>query len=305
MSCDNVKDNGRVARLAFSTFARAKDRQLGEWIDDHGCFPNSMVDRITPRTTDGDRAGLVERLGITDGWPVMCEPFVQWVLEDDFTLGRPSYEDAGVQVVDDVEPYELMKLRLLNAGHQALGYLAYLAGYRLVHEACGDKLFADFVLAYMDREAAPTLPPVPGVDLSAYSRELIERFSSPAISDTIARLCADSSNRVVPFLLPVIRAQLADGGEVIRSIATVAAWARYAEGVDDQGETFDIVDAHGDQRTAAARHYVDDSLAFIRDRTLFGDLADDNRFTAPYEAILQSLHTQGARRTIEQIDGFA
>jgi mannitol 2-dehydrogenase len=305
MSCDNVKGNGHVARLAFTTFARARDPQLGDWIDEFGCFPDSMVDRITPRTTDADRAGVAERLEITDGWPVMCEPFVQWVLEDDFAQGRPAYENAGVQVVDDVEPYELMKLRLLNAGHQVLGYLAYLAGYRLVHEACADKLFADFVLAYMDREATPTLPPVPGVDLSAYSRELIERFSSPAIRDTLARLCTDSSDRIVPFLLPVIRAQLAVGGEVIRSVATVAAWARYAEGVDEDGEAIEIDDPRQAELTAAARRYENDPLAFLRDRSLFGDLADDQRFTAPYMAVLESLHTRGARRTLEQLDGLA
>jgi mannitol 2-dehydrogenase len=301
MSCDNVKGNGHVARLAFGTFARAKDAQLGDWIDERGSFPDSMVDRITPRTTDDDRTALAERLGITDGWPVMCEPFVQWVLEDAFVDGRPAFEDAGVQVVADVEPYELMKLRLLNAGHQVLGYFAYLAGYRFVHEACADNLITEFVLAYMDREAEPTLPPVPGVDLGAYSRELIARFSSPAIRDTIARLCTDSSNRIVPFLLPVIRAQLAAGGEVIRSIATVAAWARYAEGVDEEGHPIDVVDFHADERTAAARRYVDDPLSFVRDRTLFGDLADDKRFTTPYEAILRSLHSRGARRTLQRL----
>jgi mannitol 2-dehydrogenase len=304
MSCDNVKDNGNVARLAFTSFARARDPKLGEWIEQKVHFPNSMVDRITPQTTDEDRATLAERFGVIDAWPVVCEPFTQWVLEDNFGLGRPPYEDAGVQVVTDVEPYELMKLRLLNASHQVLGYLGYLAGYRLVHEACQDELFARFVLAYMDEEATPTLPPVPGIDLYAYKRELIERFSSAGIRDTLARLCTDSSNRIPPWLLPVIRAQLASGGAIIRSVATVAAWARYAEALDEQGQPIEINDARRDELTAAARRYAEDPLAFVRNRSLFGDLVDDERFTTPYLAILESLHTRGARETLEGFDRF-
>ena len=215
-------------------------------------FPNSMVDRITPVTTDDDRAEVARRFGIEDRWPVVCEPFTQWVLEDKFGLGRPPYEDAGVQLVADVEPYELMKLRLLNASHQGLCYFGYLAGYRLVHEVCQDPLFADFLLAYMDREATPTLEPVPGIDLDAYKTTLIERFSNPAVRDTVARLCAESSDRIPKWLLPVVRHNLAQGGEVTRSAAVVASWARYAEGIDEQGEPIEVVDRLTEQLTAAA-----------------------------------------------------
>src|SRR5690348_9663448 len=182
-----------------------------------------MVDRITPATTDADRAEVADRFGIDDRWPVVCEPFVQWVLEDDFADGRPPYEDAGVQLVGEVEPYELMKLRLLNASHQALCYFAYLSGYRLVHDAAQDPLFAEFLLAYMDREATPTLEPVPGVDLDEYKHQLIDRFSNAQVRDTVARLCAESSDRIPKWLLPVIRHNLETGGEILRSTAVVAA----------------------------------------------------------------------------------
>ncbi len=171
-------------------------------------FPNSMVDRITPQTTDDDRDEVNQRFGLNDAWPVVCEPFTQWVLEDAFTAGRPPYEDAGVQVVDDVEPYELMKLRLLNASHQALCYFAYLDGYRLVHEAAQDPLYRTFLRGYMDEEGTPTLAPVPGVDLEDYKRTLIERFSNPEVRDTVARLCAESSDRIPKWLLPVVRHNL-------------------------------------------------------------------------------------------------
>src|SRR5690606_21303738 len=160
--------------------------------------------------------------------------------------GRPPFEDAGVQIVDDVAPYELMKLRLLNAGHQGLCYFAYLMGYRLVHEAAQDPLLAGFVRAYMDTEATPTLKPVPGIDLDEYKTTLIERFANPEIRDTIARLCAESSDRIPKWLVPVIRENLATGGHVQLSAAIVASWARYAEGVDEQGQPIEVVDRLAD-----------------------------------------------------------
>jgi mannitol 2-dehydrogenase len=187
MSCDNIPRNGDLTGRVLTAVARRRDPGLAEWIEAHAGFPSSMVDRITPATTDADRAGLRDRLGIEDRWPVVCEPYAQWVLEDAFAAGRPPYERASVQLVDDVEPYELMKLRLLNASHQALCYFAHPAGYRLVHEGAQDPLFSRFLCGYMDEEGTPTLPPVPGVDLDAYKRTLIERFANPEVRDTIAR----------------------------------------------------------------------------------------------------------------------
>ena len=304
MSCDNIQGNGDVAHKMITAYARARDERtgddLGDWVESQVPFPNSMVDRITPVTTDDDRAAVAERLGVEDAWPVVSEPFVQWVLEDRFGAGRPPYEHAGVQVVDDVHPYELMKLRLLNASHQALGYLGYLAGYRYAHEASQDDLFARFLLAYMDEEATPTLEPVPGVDLDDYKPGLVERFANPEVRDTLARLCADSSNRIPTWLLPVVRENLASGGSVTHAALVVAAWARYAEGVDEQGEPIEVVDASAEQRTEAARAQLEgDDLAFLRDADLFGDLAEQEAFTTPYRAALASLHERGARATLE------
>ena len=211
LSCDNIQGNGHVSQRAFTAFARLRDPGLADWITDSVRFPNCMVDRITPKTTDEDRAELSRRFGIDDRWPVLCEPFTQWVLEDDFTVGRPPLETVGVQIVPDVEPYELMKLRLLNASHQALCHPGRLVGYRFVHEVTTDPLFARFLLDYMTTEAIPTLRPVPGVDLLGYANQLIERFSNPEVRDTVARLCANASDCIPKFLLPVIRQQLAAG----------------------------------------------------------------------------------------------
>ncbi len=301
MSCDNIQGNGHMAQEVFAAFARLRDPELGEWVEGNVRFPNSMVDRITPVTTDADRAQISERFGVEDAWPVVCEPFTQWALEDNFSSGRPPLEDVGVQVVPDVMPYELMKLRLLNASHQALCYFGYLAGYRLVHEVAQDQLFANFLLDYMNLEATPTLAPVPGIDLDVYKHQLIERFSNAAVRDTVARLCAESSDRIPKWLLPVVRENLAAGRDVTLSAAVVASWARYAEGVDELGEPIKVVDRLADtlQQTAAQQRV--DPLAFVKNRELFGDLATEPGFTEPYLNALNSLHTAGARATLEAI----
>ena len=299
MSCDNIPGNGDVAHKMISAFARLKDPELAVWMESEVSFPNSMVDRITPVTTEADKALLNERFGVEDAWPVVCEPFIQWALEDSFSAGRPPFEDVGVQMVHDVEPYELMKLRLLNASHQALCYLGYLAGYRYAHEVCQDPLFTEFLLGYMDHEATPTLQPVPGVDLQQYKNQLIERFANPEVRDTLARLCAESSDRIPKWLLPVIREQLASGGEIARSALVVASWARYAEGQDEQGQPIEVVDRLRDQLIERARGQREEPLNFISDRGLFGDLIDNERFVLAYRAALDSLHSRGALATLK------
>ncbi|SCM77293.1 D-mannonate oxidoreductase, NAD-binding [uncultured Pleomorphomonas sp.] len=300
MSCDNIQSNGDVARKMFCAYAGAKDAELGDFIASHVAFPNAMVDRITPVTTREDVAEVARRFGIDDAWPVVCEPFTQWVVEDHFPLGRPAYEKVGVQMVADVVPYELMKLRLLNASHQALTYFGYLAGYRYAHEVTGNPLFAKFLLDYMTLEGTPTLSPVPGVDLDDYRRTLIERFSNPEVRDTLARLCAESSDRIPKWLLPVIRCQLKAGGDISRSAAVVASWARYAEGTDEQGRPIEVVDRLKDRLMAIAAHNRDNPTAFIENRELFGDLADEPRFVAAYREALASLHSAGALETVRR-----
>ncbi|HEY9263284.1 MAG TPA: mannitol dehydrogenase family protein [Mycobacterium sp.] len=301
VSCDNIEGNGDVARRAFTGYADKVHPGLSEWMTEHTKFPNSMVDRITPVTTAEVISKLADDFDVEDQWPVVAEPFTAWVLEDDFADGRPPLEEVGVLMVADVTPYELMKLRLLNASHQGLCYFAYLAGYRLVHEAAGDPLLADFLLAYMDSEATPTLKPVPGIDLSDYKRTLIERFANPGVRDTIARLCADSSDRIPKWLLPVIRANL-DTGEPIRlSAAIVASWARYAEAVDEQGEPIEVVDQLADSLIPIAQSQREKPLAFIENEALFGDLARQPRFVEAYRWALDTLHRDGARATLERL----
>jgi mannitol 2-dehydrogenase len=301
VSCDNIEGNGEVARHAFTTYAERLHPGLGQWMSEHTRFPNSMVDRITPATTPDVLAVVENEFGVEDRWPVAAEPFTSWVLEDDFSDGRPPLEKVDVLMVDDVTPYELMKLRLLNASHQSLCYFAYLAGYRLVHDAAADPLFAEFLKAYMDTEATPTLKPVPGIDLPAYKSTLIERFANPGVMDTIVRLCFGSSDRIPKWLLPVIRENLRSGAPVRLSAATVASWARYAEGVDEQGEPIDVQDQLADTLVPLAKSQRENPTAFIENTAVFGDLASDSRFVEAYVWALDSLHRDGSRATLETL----
>ncbi len=301
MSCDNIAGNGDVAEHTFTNYARMRDPELADWMATEVAFPNCMVDRITPVTTAEDISALESEHGIVDGWPVVCESFVQWVLQEHFNQGRPPYEDAGVQVVADVEPYERMKLRLLNAGHQALGYFGYLSGYRMVHDAAQDRRLATFVRSYMDSEGTPTLLPVPGVDLDEYKDTLLERFANAAVRDTVQRLCLEGSDRIPKFLLPVVSDQLATDGDVWRSAAVVASWARYCEAVDENGEPIQINDRIADTLTEYAAKQTGpdaDELGFLTNRQLFGDLIDESRFTQPYLEVLRSLKSVGAQQTL-------
>nr|WP_245802178.1 mannitol dehydrogenase family protein [Corynebacterium pacaense] len=301
MSCDNIQGNGDIAHRMFLAFAGGISPDLAAWIDANVAFPNSMVDRITPETTDTDRTEVIDRLGYRDAWPVVCEDFTQWVLEDTFTAGRPPLEDAGVQLVSDVVPFELMKLRLLNASHQGLCYFGYLAGHTEVAEVMADRRFREFLLAYMEREASPTLLPLPGTDLNAYRHQLIERFGNKAVRDTVARLCAESSDRIPTWLLPVIRENLDAGRGITFSAAIVASWARYAEAVDDKGRPIPVVDRLSDTLVPAAQRYQEDALSFLRLREVFGDLVDSTTFTDSYLTTLRDLHEHGAEATLDRL----
>jgi mannitol 2-dehydrogenase len=301
MSCDNIQGNGSLARATIAEFAHLRDSELGDWIATEVAFPNSMVDRITPVTTAPDRVLLSSELGVEDAWPVVCEPWSQWVLEDHFPSGRPPLEEAGVQVVADVAAYEVMKLRLLNAGHQVVGFLGYLAGHRFVHEAAQDPDFAAFLRGYLEHEGSPTLEAVPGVD--DYRTQLLDRFANPHVRDTLARLCAESSDRVATFLLPVIRHQIAHGGEFHRATLVVAAWARYAEGIDEQGNPIEIVDQRREAVIARARQSREDPAAFLADESLFGDLATNPAFVAAFVDASTTLHDVGARGAVLRYNG--
>lgn len=303
LSCDNLQGNGDIARQTIVSLARLMDPELGEWIDAEVAFPNSMVDRITPATTDDDRAAVRDEFGIDDAWPVPGEPFTQWIVEDHFTLGRPEWETVGVQFVDDVRPYELMKLRLLNAAHQAIAYLGGPLGYVLVDEAMRDVAIRDFLTAYMVREAEPTLGELPGIDLPAYIDTLIERFSNPHMRDTLVRLATDGSNRMATFTLPTIRENVAAGRSVTLGAAMVAGWSYYWELIGQGTITAPEVpeDVLALAMTDAALAEPTHPGAFLAIEPIFGDLASDPAFREEYLRCRESLRQVGVHGLVASV----
>lgn len=302
MSCDNLQGNGHVAQGSFVAFARAKDPELGDYIDREVFFPNSMVDRITPVTGPDERAFVGAEYGVVDAWPVVSEGFVQWVLEDRFTLGRPPFEEVGVQVVDDVVPYEKMKLRLLNASHQGLAYVGYLSGHRFAHEAATDPLIAALVTRYMAEEGVPTLDPVPGVDLEAYQQSLIDRFANVYVRDTLIRLATDGSDRIPKFVLPVVRDRIAAGESVDLAAAIAASWAVFARGVDEDGEVIPMIDRQLDVVRRIAAEAGDDPERFLTAGVgVFGDLATAPAFVTAFSRAYRLIRELGAQEALAHL----
>lgn len=302
MSCDNIMHNGVATRAATLGVAASLEPGLEDWIDRNVSFPNAMVDRITPVTTTSDRNFLVDEYGLIDRWPVVAETFSQWVIEDSFSNGRPPLEDAGVLFTTDVEPYELLKLRLLNAGHSTMAYLAALASHTYIHEAMDSRPFSLFLQRFLDNEASPTLPPVPGIDVTQYKAQLTERFSNPEIRDKISRLCLDGSSKFPKFLVPTIENQLDRGGPVKLAALALAGWCQYLLGRDDTGHDIEI--AH-DPNILVATHFAQASTTnpqtFLEYTDVFGTrLGSDRAFSSAFVAALASLRRIGVHSTLDR-----
>ncbi len=298
LSCDNVPENGRTTRTAVTGLARLRDADLAAWIEEHVAFPSSMVDRITPDTTDDVIALVEQEFGLDDRSPVVTEQFRQWIVEDRFCNRRPPLEEVGVQLVDDVRAYELMKKRLLNGSHTAMGYLGVLAGVATTDEAMADPTFHAFVERLMDVEMTPLLPPVPGIDLDAYKRTLLERLANPKIKDDLQRLCRRGSTKVPAYLLASI-GQAREAGTPHRLLTlAVAGWLRYLRGVDFAGAGIEIQDARKDQLQPLAARGGMDPRPLLDDRSLFGALSDDAGFAADLGEALRALDHEGPRETI-------
>ncbi len=290
MSCDNLQSNGDVARRILLAYAGRIDYGLEQWIAQNVAFPNSMVDRITPATTSADVAFVAEQFGIQDAWPVVTEPFRQWVIEDKFCNGRPAWEKVGAQFTTDVSGYELMKMRLLNGSHLAMAYLAAVHGYTYVHETMQDPLFRSFIEAFME-EVTPVVPRIAGVSLPEYKSSLIERFSNPTINDQVTRICSEGSAKIPKWLLPSI-VNLVRAGESIHLLSlVVASWILYmGTEIDQEGKTLTIIDARAGELTAIARTIGIDPRPFLAVRSIFGDeLASSTFFVESVEKALQTL----------------
>ncbi|NNJ27222.1 mannitol dehydrogenase family protein [Alienimonas chondri] len=290
-SCDNIQHNGDLTRKMVLGFARRQDPELATWIESEVCFPNAMVDRITPVTTDADIQYLNEEFGLQDEWPVTCEPFCQWVVEDRFSNGRPRWETVGAQFVPDVTPYETMKLRLLNAGHSVLGLLGSIYGHATIAECVSDSLFATYLRQFMDVEATPTLEAVEGIDLNTYKDGLIERFGNPNIQDDLSRICLESSSKLPVFLIPTVEANLRSGGSVRYAALVIATWCLYSDKhADRYGRPLVVVDGMKDALHAAAAGTRHDKLSFLKLKSVFRDLAENERFVDEYVPMIDQIY---------------
>lgn len=299
MSCDNIPGNGEVTHAAVSGLARLSDPELAEWIERNVAFPNGMVDRITPATGSREVGIAADDYGIDDNWPVFCEEFKQWVLEDHFPAGRPALETVGVQFVPDVAPYEHMKIRILNGGHAAIAYPAALLDIHFVHEAMEDKTVCAFLDKLERDEIIPVIPPVPDTDLIAYFKKVESRLFNPKIGDTIPRLAQDGSNRQPKFILPTTADRLRLGEDVIGLSLVSALWCRYLAGTTDSGKAITFNDASADRLHEAAVKAKDDPQAFLALSDIFGDVAQSSLFQKRFAHALKTLWDKGTRATLE------
>jgi mannitol 2-dehydrogenase len=301
LSCDNLQGNGDIARKALLTFAAARSEVLQRWIEENVAFPCSMVDRITPRTTDENRARVAERFGVKDAVPVVCEPFRQWVLEDNFAAARPGFERVGAQMTADVAPYEKMKMRLLNGGHSTLGYFADLLGIDFIRDAAADPLLRRLLKAYTD-EVKRTVPKLPGIDLEEYGDTVMRRFSNTAIRDQVARICSEGCAKVAKFLAPPLADLLRNGDSPRVLTLVIAGWLHYQRGINEQGQAMTMADL----QAALLKPFIESGCAnaglALNVPALFGNLAADFPvWAATVQCDLDLLRARGVRTTIAKV----
>jgi mannitol 2-dehydrogenase len=300
MSCDNIPHNGVVTRNAVVGLARLSDRALAGWIERSIAFPNGMVDRITPATGDRERAILADTFGVADEWPVFCETFRQWVLEDNFPAGRPALEKVGVQFVPDVSPYELMKIRILNGGHAVIAYPAGLMDIEFVHEAMENPLVRGFLRKVERDEIVPSVPPVPDTDLADYYALIETRFANPKIGDTVRRLCLDGSNRQPKFIVPTIADRLKAGGGISGLALESALWCRYCFGETDSGRTIAPNDPSWDRLQMTSRMARNDPSAWLAMDDVYGAVGNAPIFRQTFSHWLRSLWIDGTETVLRR-----
>ncbi|MCA1367428.1 mannitol dehydrogenase family protein [Bradyrhizobium sp. BRP14] len=301
LTCDNLPSNGHVLKRVVTRFAELRDPALAAFVR-NVASPSTMVDRIVPATTDNDRSAIAAALGVEDAWPVMTEPFRQWVIEDDFPVGRPAWENAGALFTDDVAVFEMMKLRLLNGSHSTLAYLGYLAGAETVADAMALPGMEALVEGLMRAEVSPTLPPLPGFDLADYRAELLQRFRNPALRHRTWQIAMDGSQKLPQRLLGTIRDRLNAGAGYDRLALGVAAWMRYARGVDEAGRPIDVRDPHAARIAELTQGMGDPEgivAAFLTMTDVFGtDLSESAPFRLALVKALTRLFEKGSAATL-------
>lgn len=304
--CDNLPANGRTLHRLLRQFSERRQPELARFIENEIYCPSTMVDRIVPATVADDRNAVAAKLGLWDAWPVVAEPFSQWVIEEAFGGIRPGWEVGGAAFVSDVGPYELMKLRLLNGAHSTIAYLGWLAGHDTVADTIESPGFAPLIRGMMDEEITPTLPMLPGFDLNAYKNALIGRFRNSALHHRTVQIAMDGSQKIPQRLLAPIRDRLQAGAPIQRLTLAVAAWMRYVSGLDEQDRRFEVQDplsvelrrrTEGASTAGAIVHNLLDLRAIFGD-----DLPRVSAFRVQVEKHLSDLLAQGAALTVASFE---
>lgn len=304
LSCDNLQHNGNTTKLAFTSFIRAQDPSLADWMEQNVSFPNSMVDRITPAVTPADVERLNRENGTQDAAPVYCEDFIQWVLEDRFVAGRPAWEKVGAEMTSDVSVYENMKLSLLNASHTLLSYPAFLAGYRKVDDTMHDIRFVRYLRQFMDLDMTPYVPAPPHTNLEVYKQTLIERFANRSVSDQVSRLCFDGASKIPVYLVPNLIKMLRDEADLTRVAFFTAAYRHYLKyRQDDQGNIYEV-----DDPWLTAEDWIhigsDEPLDFLLLSPFSqAELQTDERFTEAYLHMVTNIREDGVLAVLDAITG--
>lgn len=305
LSCDNLPDNGEVLEKVVLQFAQQISAELAVWIKQNTCFPCTMIDRIVPATTDEDRHEIEALLGLRDEAMVVAEPFTQWVIEDRFSDGRPQWEKVGAQLVDNVQIFEKIKLRLLNGSHSTLAYTGYLSGFDYISEVMSEPAFVNMITLYMAREAGETVKAPTGFDIEAYKKQLRDRFFNKALKHRTWQIAMDGSQKLPQRLLQTLREQLAANGDIDIICLAVAAWIRYVSGVDENGKAIEVADPLAAILRKQCEENAGDPQAMVKAvvslAQVFGtDLGDEKRFVETTAQWLARFYDQGVLATIKQ-----
>lgn len=315
LCCDNLPSNGKTVRRVVARLGALRDPALGAFIASEVAFPSTMVDRIVPATTDADRAYIAAEMGMTDAWPVMTEPFCQWVIEDQFPTGRPAFEKAGAEIASDVAAYEKMKLRLLNGTHSTMAYLGQLSGLETISDTISTPAFARFIRRMMDEEIGPTVPGFSAAQLDAYKDALITRYNNPALKHRTAQIAMDGSQKIPQRLMNTARERLSAGQPITLIGLALAGFLRFMTGTGETGAPLPVNDPKAAVFRAAAESVGGFGItrleaaearalaaklatAMLGIAEVFGETGADARLIAAVEAPLARLLSEGALATV-------
>lgn len=305
MSCDNVQENGHVARAAVMGYVQQLDNELASWIETNVTFPCTMVDRIVPAATPETLNEIEQQLGVADPCGIACEPFRQWVIEDKFVAGRPEWNLAGAEFVEDVIPFEEMKLRMLNGSHSFLAYLGYLGGYDHISDTMTNPAYKAAAFHLMLNEQATTLTMPEGTNLKAYAELLIDRFSNPSLKHQTWQIAMDGSQKLPPRMLGSAQWHCTQGSDFSHLALGIAGWMRYVSAVNETGQAIDVRDPLAKSLKAICDqhgHTVSVVKALLSIETIFSaELANNSTFVTAVENAYSTLINKGAKQAVESL----